>query len=461
MRNNNQRRFRTLWFRRLKVQFILAIVVSFIVASTMTIVVIGLFSGPIEKYFFDRVDYDETRLKVAFRQMEQLIERNNLHPEDVEQLEAIFNRYGDFLFQLYMAEKGEDNHDLIIDYIIYSDGSSSIDTKYFENDYGLFVINASVNQLDTYAGIMFFAILTLFIGTFVGCIIFFVGRKQKYLLEIENGLEILAGGELTHRIKLRGKDEITSVAGNINLMSQALKDKIDQEKAAEATKQELIANISHDLRTPLTSVIGFLSLFKEVEDKNSKMAGEYIDVSLRKSTELSALIEQLFDYVMLSNHQKTLKIEEVDMSMVMKQNCFECRSLLEEQGFEVLVDIEDRPAPIQIDVPFIMRVLDNLVQNISKYAEKNKPVVVSGFVSGDVYEIHIINGLQDGADLNTDVFTRYFTSDRANEKSIGLGLAICREIIQLHNGSIEAKITEALFEIAIKLPLGNFVHGEQ
>lgn len=460
MRNKKNRRFRTLWFRRLKVQFILAIVVSFFIATAVTILILSLSSDPIEKYLFERVDYDRVRLNTAYMQMEKLIVDSNLHPDNVDELHAIFERYSDFVFQLYVAEKGGNNTEVINEFIIYSDGSSSIESMYFENDYGLFIINSSVNQLNTYASIMFFAVLTLFVGVFVACIIFFVGRKQKYLLEIENGLEILAGGELTHRIKLRGKDEVTSVAGNINLMSQALKDKIDQEKETEATKQELIANVSHDLRTPLTSIIGFMSLLRDVEDKNNEMANEYIDVALKKSTELSALIEQLFDYVMFSNHQKTLKCEEVDMTMVMHQNCFECRSLLEEQGFKVVVDIEDKAAPVYIDSALIMRVLDNLIQNVNKYADITKPILINGFSNNGYYEIHLVNGLKANASISDDVFTRYFTSDRANDKSIGLGLAICREIIQLHNGEIDANISDALFEIVVKLPIGGIVHGQ-
>lgn len=443
------------WFFKLKIQFITAIGISIILSLIVTTLVLVLSSTLIESYFEEYYEFDEVLLDRAYEDIEWLIVEGALHPDDMERLDELFFKHNEFDFSVTVVEKGLNENEALIDYMIYAESDSSLESEYYENDHALFLVSAVSDEMNTAFGIVILGVLIIFVGVFVGCISFFVGRKQKYLLEIENGLELLAGGDLNHKIRIKGTDEITSVAMNINEMSDALKEKIDQEKAIEQTKNELIANISHDLRTPLTSITGFLTLLKGVGDKNSLQAIDYIDVALNKSTELAKLIEQLFDYVMLSNNQMRLNFELMDMSLVMKQSCFECKSLLEEDDFIVDVEIEKEPAYVSVDTGRFMRVMNNLIQNIRKYANRSMVIEVKALREGDQYRIHLVNGLREGADMDRDVFTRYFTSNRTDQQSVGLGLAICREIVQHHSGSIEASVEDNWFEIVISLPILN------
>lgn len=450
---NRHKKKKAKWFFRLKTQFITAIGISLLISIITTGMILSVSSTMIETYFDENYNYDKVQLDMAYNQFEEVIVGGGLKPSEVDDLYVMFDQFPDFDFSLYVAEKDLDSNDVLIDYIVTSDMNASIESFYYENEYGLFIISAADNELNTAFAIVILAVLVIFVSVFVACIFVFVGQKQRYLFQIENGLERLAGGDLNHRIKIKGHDEIASVVRNINAMSEALKEKIDREKEVEQTKNELIANISHDLRTPLTSITGFLSLLKGVDDKNSLDALEYIDVALNKSTELAKLIEQLFDYVMLSNNQMDLNFETVDMSLVMKQSCFECKSLFEEDGFIVHDDIEAIAAMVKVDTSRFMRVINNLVQNIRKYANKSMVIEVKAYREGQVYKIHLINGLEEGADIDRDVFTRYFTSNRTDQKSIGLGLAICREIVHHHDGIIEAEIEDQWFEMVITLPL--------
>ena len=137
-------------------------------------------------------------------------------------------------------------------------------------------------------------LLGLLVGTLIFIITFLyvINRKVKDLDEISDGIKFIANGDLSYRLKIRGADEVSNIANNINLMASEIEKKIQSERAAEKTKSELITNVSHDLRTPLTSIMGYIGLLKDKRYKNEEEMNEYLNIAFNKSEKLKILIER-------------------------------------------------------------------------------------------------------------------------------------------------------------------------
>lgn len=297
-----------------------------------------------------------------------------------------------------------------------------------------------------------------FILVFVLVFSWLINRKRKQLFVINNGLERISGGDLDHRIEVRGKDEIASVAHHINDMSYALKERIEKEQALEQTKNQLIANVSHDLRTPLTTITGYLALLKDQSDLDHEALKQYIEVSYKKAKDLNMLVDQLFDYVLLTNHQMNLNKQPVDMNMFLSQVIDESSINLSNEGFTIDFKGYKRPLKANIDSKQWIRVFDNLLSNIRKYGDTNVPVDVSVKIKRSGFiEISFVNGIKETLAIDeSNVFERYFTTKRINDgkdKSAGLGLAICKQIVEQHEGEINFAIRERKCYITIGLAI--------
>lgn len=441
------------WFNKLQIYFMVAIGASIIIAGIGTLILLKFIGETVYDYFTEDLSYNRENLDEALNIVEVMITKNGLKPENSNQILLAIEHYDEFNFSTFATSREEGVVKLFSDMSLTADAENIVATRYYENDYGRYVVLVESNKAVTVLVIVGLVMIIIYILLFTTTMSYLIGRKQRYLIEIAKGLERLAAGELSYKIPIRGKDEITSVARNTNYMSKTLKENIEKERFLEKSKSELIANISHDLRTPLTAITGFLTLLKENYNMNPEEAKTYIDISLKKSTDLSKLIEQLFEYVMLSNNQLIMDLKRVDMVLVMKQSCFECKSLLEEKGFTIEVFIEGIKTMVNIDSTKFMRVIDNLIQNISRYADKSVPIKIIAYQNDGMYLIQMSNGVPIDTPIIKDVFRRYFTSNRIEHSGSGLGLAICKEVIERHGGKIEAEISHKHFKVKMALPI--------
>ncbi len=434
---------------RLKVEFIIAILISVIIATFSVAIIMELWDTYIDNSFNSHYDKYRNELKGVFDDLEEFITDNNLGKNDLDKLEKEVEKYPKYNFYLDVFDK--DDIWVILDEDTNTIGWPILLTDYVQTDKNVFALSGSVKSLDDFFGIISIVMPLMFIIIFIVALSFFIGRKQKYLINIANSLDILEGGDLNHQVAIKGNDEITYVARHINQMSSTLKKRIEKEKLIEQSKNELIANISHDLRTPLTSITGYLTLLKDDYEKNEYVKQKYLDICLNKSTSLSNLIEQLFEYVMLSNGQMKLNLAKINIATYIRQSIYEWETLLEEHNMEIYFNIEESDKEIAIDIDKFNRVIENLFKNILKYADKGKKVELTAIWIDDKYYIQLTNGIKEGMNISeTDVFNRFFTSDRTMESG-GIGLAICKEIITMHKGEIDAVIEQDRFTIKIIL----------
>ena len=300
-----------------------------------------------------------------------------------------------------------------------------------------------------------FLALVLSVILFISIFIIITNRKMKYIEEIASGVRIISSGDLSYRVEEKGKDEIKNLAENINNMASEIQNRIEAERRSEQTKSELITNVSHDLRTPLTSVMGYIGLIKEGKYENDEMMKEYLNISFNKATQLKELIEDLFEYNKLNARGIVLEKTNVNIVEFLSQIIEEYIPVFEENELEVVKRFVDEKSIVEIDAGKMVRVFENLFSNAIKYSFKPGKVVVSAYENNGYANIVIKNNGENISKEKVErLFDRFYRVDEARNsdtKGSGLGLAISKNIVELHEGKIWAECVGNEVSFFIKL----------
>lgn len=300
-----------------------------------------------------------------------------------------------------------------------------------------------------------FLALILSVIVFISIFIIVTNKKMKYVEEIASGVRIISSGDLSYRVEEKGKDEIKNLAENINNMASEIQSRMEAERRSEKTKSELITNVSHDLRTPLTSIMGYIGLIKDGKYEDDAMMKEYLNIAFNKSNQLKELIEDLFEYTKLNNQGIVLDKNKVNIVEFLSQIIEEYIPMFEENEIEVVKKFVDERVIVEIDAGKMVRVFENLFSNAIKYSHKPGKVIVSTYENDGYANIVIKNrGENISKEKVERLFDRFYRVDEArnsNIKGSGLGLAISKNIVKLHDGDIWAECAGNDVSLCIKL----------
>lgn len=276
----------------------------------------------------------------------------------------------------------------------------------------------------------------------------------KYLKDITNGLINISNGNFYYKIKIKGNDEISLLGENINKMTEKLKALKEREKEEEKNKNMLIVSVSHDLRTPLTSVIGYIKLL-QARYKNNDEIKEYINIIDEKSARLECLINDLFEYTKLSAVDMKIERQDVYINEFMRQIIEGMMPLLCEKNLKLSFNPLEEDIVVKIDPMNIMRVFENIITNAIRYSETNS--TIQALIEKDMNKI-IISFENSGCRINKDeekkIFEMFYRSDKSrnnNTGGSGIGLAIAKRIVELHEGKIYAECREDIFIIKVEI----------
>lgn len=313
-------------------------------------------------------------------------------------------------------------------------------------------INRSVVEKNLIMLLLF--ALTIF--TFILIFLILIKKKIVYLKIISDSVNNIANGKLGLTIEIEGEDELAHLAQNINYMSKELKGKFEHERQLECEKNELITNISHDLRTPLTSIIGYLDLLKKGQYDSKTQSQEYLEITYVKSQRLKNLIDELFEYTRLSGPEAKLNFHEVDLAGVLEQIIGEYLPICEKEGLSVRKLITEEKIPIFIDVEKMVRVYENLFINAINYSMKPSELSIQLEIIGNKAILKVSNKVRNppAADLD-QLFERLYRGDKSRnaKQGTGLGLAISKRIVQLHNGKIYAEYKKGQISFTVEHPI--------
>ncbi|MED2213712.1 HAMP domain-containing sensor histidine kinase [Bacillus thuringiensis] len=312
-------------------------------------------------------------------------------------------------------------------------------------EFGMFEFNVAMLFLFAFA-----------IFTFIILFLILVRKKIVYLKLISDNVNDIANGKLGLTIGIKGKDELTQLAKNINYMSKELENTFEQERRLERTKNELITNVSHDLRTPLTSIIGYLDLLKRGQYNNNTQLQEYLETTYSKSQRLKYLIDELFEYTRLSGIDAKLNLNEVDLLGLLEQIVGEYIPIFEKESLIVQKSITQEIIPIFIDAEKMVRVYENLFMNAIKYSMKPSQLFICLELMDNKAILKVSNKVERSpvSDPNK-LFERFFRGDKArkNNQGNGLGLAISKRIVELHDGNIHAEYKDGWMSFIVEHPI--------
>ncbi len=234
----------------------------------------------------------------------------------------------------------------------------------------------------------------------------------RYLRTLADGLMTIAGGNLDYWLPASSEDELGEVAKSINFMAEQLQEKMDLERRSEQSKMELITGVSHDLRTPLTSIIGYLNLLKNDDYTNLEEHKRYIDNAYNKSQQLKQLIDDLFEYTRLTSGAANLSLTKMDMAALLEQIMNEFEPIAQENALSVRLVRDPGPMYASIDTEKMVRAIDNLLMNALKFSFKPGDITVRLLEnSGHIYFAVENVGKPIAKEQEKLLFERFYKAD--------------------------------------------------
>ncbi|NFE39729.1 HAMP domain-containing histidine kinase [Clostridium botulinum] len=276
-------------------------------------------------------------------------------------------------------------------------------------------------------------------------------KKADYLNEILKATEEMSYGNLDYVIKENGESALGKIAHNINNIKDGYKKSLEEQVKSERLKTELITNVSHDLKTPLTSIINYIDLLKK-EDLSKNEINGYISVLDRKSKRLKSLIEDLFEASKMSSGAVELNIEKINVTALLKQSIAEFEEKITKSSLELKFKYDNNKTYANLDGKKTWRVFENLINNIIKYSQPNTRVYIDLIETNTKIIITMKNISRYEMNFSADeIFERFKRGDKArNTEGSGLGLAIAKSISELQGGSLNIIIDGDLFKVIVE-----------
>ena len=299
---------------------------------------------------------------------------------------------------------------------------------------------------------MIYIVVLLGIAVFLLVFTLFVNKKVKYIKFLSSEVKVIKDEDFGKTIEVRGQDELAELCSSINNMSLELREKIEQ------NKNELITNVSHDLRTPLTSILGYVDLLKQNGFEDKEKFVEYISIIDERSKSLNTLINELFEYTKLNSHDIKLNYSTVEIGSLVEQLSGEYSLIFKKEGLELISEIPEEDIFVDIDIQMIVRALENLLINAKKYSVRNSQVLVKLLQESNDIVISVENKVENISQDDLDnLFERFYKVDKARKTgdSTGLGLSIVKRVVELHKGLVKAELINGVIKFKIILLVQN------
>ncbi|WP_297422543.1 HAMP domain-containing sensor histidine kinase [Clostridium sp.] len=281
-------------------------------------------------------------------------------------------------------------------------------------------------------------------------------KKTLDIIIVNDALRKVGEGNLQEDIKLDGSPAIKELAENINLIKAGYKEILENGVHNEKLKTELISNVSHDLKTPLTSIINYVNILKN-NDITEEERSEYLSILEKKSLKLKLLIEDLFEMSKINSGKIKLNRELIDILSLIHQGIGEYSTLYEEKNISFKVTSEEDAVYMELDGKMMSRAIENIIINALKYSLNNTRVYINIKLENDHIKIGMKNIANYEMNFNEDeMFERFARGDKSRNSKVegsGLGLAITKSIIELHGGEVKIKKEGDMFKIYLILPI--------
>lgn len=295
------------------------------------------------------------------------------------------------------------------------------------------------------------------IAIFAGTFLILQSRSMNYITKLSAAVRNIAEGDLNTSVDVVGDDEFSDMAANLNRMVEELRELMDKERESERTKNELITNVAHDLRTPLTSIIGYLELLSGPVNLPPEMQKKYLDITYTKAKRLQKLIEDLFGFTKLNYGKISMRVSKVDLIKLLSQLLEEFYPNFMEKGLAYELQSNVPAKVITADGNLLARLFDNLINNAIKYGADGKRILVKVHATDTIVTISVINyGQVIPKEELPLLFEKFYRAEKSRSTSTGgtgLGLAIAKNIVDMHGGTIQvtSDLDGTVFTVKLKV----------
>ena len=276
----------------------------------------------------------------------------------------------------------------------------------------------------------------------------------RFFNAINKGIDAL----LQENMQISLPQELMPIERKLHLVQQTLQNRERATREAEQRKNDMVMYLAHDIKTPLTSVIGYLSLLSEAPEMPAEQRAKYIGITLDKAQRLEQLIDEFFEITRYNFQQQQLTLETINLYYMLVQLTDEFYPLLQAHGNTIKLQ-----APTELtvygDADKLARVFNNILKNAVAYSYPNTPICITAKIEEQNLEINFMNqGQTIRPQKLQSIFEKFFRLDSArasNTGGAGLGLAIAQEIAHLHGGEITASIADEITCFSVRLPVKN------
>ena len=266
-----------------------------------------------------------------------------------------------------------------------------------------------------------------------------IHRKIRYVNQLEQDLKVLGGGNLEYPITIKGRDELTSLAAGIEALKNGILEEQQMKAEAEKANMELVTAMSHDLRTPLTSLIGYLELLNMHRYEDEEQLKKYLEYCRKKAFQMKKVSDRLFEYFLVyGREEKGLQLQKIPSVELAEDLCNGQFFDWQDHGGTIRCQIGNLEGFVQVDSEYMQRVMDNLISNLKKYGDPQFPLEIEAKEQLDMLHIQVTNHIRDRKD---------------HPESTQIGLKTCRKIMENHGGSFTWKQEKDEFMITIMFPL--------
>lgn len=281
--------------------------------------------------------------------------------------------------------------------------------------------------------------------------------RMRYVRSLLICMEQIAQGDLELEVPVEGNDEFTGMARSLNMLQENILQMMERERIAERTKNDLVSSVAHDLRTPLTSVIGYLGWIREQKNLDGETRRRYIDIAYNKACRLEKLTNELFGFVKLEHKEMSLHLGTLNLVQLMEQMLDENTYSFVKNELKVQFVCPETEIILQADGDLLARMFANLISNAVKYGKEGKLLRVEMEKKADRAVTRVINyGHVIPQEELECIFRKFYRIEQSRSQDTGgtgLGLAIVQQIAKLHGGSVRVSsdLSGTVFEIGLPL----------
>ncbi|MDO4307807.1 MAG: HAMP domain-containing sensor histidine kinase [Eubacteriales bacterium] len=415
------------------------LVAAFLISGAVFTLLYGMGECLVDDYYSNS-DYIEKKNEKYIGKLQEYVRKNRLSTENAEELTEWVKKQRVLSVQVY-----KNNHlTYDSDYPDQEWGASS-EQGYYEwescyevqfADGAADIVISGKYYFQFYTFAMVAELLLSFI-LFLGIVMMGIRRSMEYIRKLSSEIEILEGGNLEYEITVSGNDELAQLAECLDNMRCSFRDQVEKENYLVRANQKMITNMSHDLRTPLTSIMIYTEILKTKRYKDENQMQEYLDKIDRKTHRMKQLSDRIFEYSLVTS-EPDIELEKPELFQTVFYDLLsETCAYLEQRGFRIVLEFQWEERKIRINPDYLVRILDNITSNIIKYAEASIPVKVCSVYTKEEAGISFENTCRPL---------------ERKEDSTGIGIRNMKNMMDKMNGRCKVEENGPLFKIILLFP---------